>query len=394
MSGTAASPFRTRTVLVLIAAGLALMIGFLLVGAYGDRFERQRGNTPGPTSRYATGFQGLYRLIEGSGGSATLASGGSDVAADALLILTPNFQTSAQQLVEAMAGHEGPVLIVLPKWFTRPQTLRPGREERVAPFPADLLSKQLAPFGKLSIGRERPAPLTYPSGLELRPFAVSEQIQAIAGKTLATLIAAPDGDAVLAEVKSGVFVLADPDLLNNHGLARVENARAAIALIAALDPEHPGIVAFDTMLPFGAGGRNLLQLMFEPPFVGVTLALFAAFLLAGFATLSRFGPVRREARAIAFGKTALIDNIVSLARRADRIREAGPAYAETIRNWAALRLALPRALQGEALDRHLDRIPTATSYAEAVGRLEEARTEPDLLHAAQMLDDWRKEVKA
>jgi hypothetical protein len=151
---------------------------------------------------------------------------------------------------------------------------------------------------------------------------------------------------------------------------------------------------FDTMLPYGSGGRNLLQLAFEPPFAGVSIALLIAALLAGVATLVRFGPVRREQRAVPFGKAALIDNIVSLARRARRTREGGDAYADAIRDWAARRLALPRTLQGDALDAQLDAIPTTTSYATVTEQVRDAKTETELLHAAQALDDWRKELKA
>jgi hypothetical protein len=126
----------------------------------------------------------------------------------------------------------------------------------------------------------------------------------------------------------------------------------------------------------------------------VTIALLAAALLAGIATFSRFGPPRREPRALAFGKRALIENIVSLARRAGRTREGGGAFADAIRDWAARRLALPRTVQGEALDAQLDTLRTTLPYSAIAQQLREANSEADLLQAAQQLDDWRKEVKA
>ncbi len=55
MTEASANPFRTRTVLILVAAGFILALGFLLVSAYGDRIDRQRGNIPSPASRFATG---------------------------------------------------------------------------------------------------------------------------------------------------------------------------------------------------------------------------------------------------------------------------------------------------------------------------------------------------
>jgi hypothetical protein len=396
------SPFAKRTVLLLIAVGVVAMLGFLLVSAYGDRVDRQRSNIPSPTSGFATGFKALYRLIPLSGGKAWLSEGVHD-RPDGLLILTPNAQTQGSEIIGALADREGPTLIVLPKHITVRDRKRPTRELRYGTIPDHFLDRMLADLGKVTTGTGDEGPLTYARGLPLRPFIVGEGPQTVHGEGLTTLIGAPGGGAVLARLDlpdrtkvdvESVYILADPDLLNNAGLANKANARAAIAMLAALDTDHPGQVAFDTMLPFGAGGRNLLQLMFEPPFVGVSIALFIAALLAGIAAFARFGPIWREPRALAFGKRALIDNIVGLARRADRTREGGNAFADTIRDWAARHLALPRTLQGEALDTHLDRLETETSYAEWTDRLRHATSEAEMLHAAQKLDDWRKEVKA
>lgn len=398
MTTPSSSPFRTRTVLLLIAAGLVLTLGFLLVSGYGDSIDRQRSNVPSPTSRFATGFRGLSDLVEQSGGTVTL-SGDTTARPDrGLIIFTPNLRTRSAELdivLREAASETAPVLIVLPKWNTRPQKRRPTREERVSPIPSNSIAQMLSSVAKVDVRVTEKATLHYPSSLDLRPFNAPDQVQSISGDKIFPLITASDGGAVLAEVRGKhIYILADPDLLNNFGLAERQNAFAAIALLAELDPDNPGTIAFDTMLPYGAGDRNLVKLMFEPPFLGVTLALFIAALLAGIATWARFGTPRREPRTLAFGKRALIENIVSLARRAKRVREGGDAYADSVRDWAARRLALPRTLQGEALDAHLDSLRTSTPYAAWADRVRNAKTEAELLHAAQKLDDWRKEVKA
>lgn len=398
MTEASANPFRTRTVLLLVAAGLILALGFLLVSAYGDRIDRQRGNIPSSSSRFATGYYGLTRLVELAGGRVTLSSDPTARPEAGILILTPNVGTTSAELDAALAEAASetlPVLVVLPKWLAAPQKDKPKREQRIALLPADRIAALLAPLAEATVEREKPGQLVMRTSLPIPDFVPPESLQSLRGDKLYPLIAAPNGGAVLAEIPGKhIFILSDPDLLNNHGLAHRANARAALAMLAGLDSHAPGQVVFDTMLPYGSGGRNLLQLAFEPPFAGVSIALLIAALLAGIATLVRFGPVRREARAVPFGKAALIDNIVSLARRARRTREGGPAYVDAIRDWAARRLALPRTMQGEALDAHLDAIPTTTSYGETVQRVRDAKSETELLHAAQALDDWRKEVKA
>ena len=396
MTESSASPFRTRTVLILVAAGFILALGFLLVSAYGDRVDRQRGNVPSPASRFATGFYGLTKLVELSGGTVSLSSEQEGRPENGILILTPNIGTKSEEIRQAMGAHDGPILVILPKWVAVPIKDRLNREQRLTTVSPERLVGMLAQTVTIAPHSEKAGTrLRYSSALAGSPFRINGEIQAVESDKLVPLIVAPDGASVLSQVgASGTYILADPDLLNNHGLAHRQNARAALALLATLDPDTPGTVIFDTMLPYGSGGRNLLQLAFEPPFAGVSIALLIAALLAGIATLARFGPVRREARAVPFGKAALIDNIVSLARRARRTREGGSAYADAIRDWAARRLALPRTLQGDALDAQLDAIPTTTSYAAATERVRSATTETELLHAAQALDDWRKEVKA
>ena len=68
---------------------------------------------------------------------------------------------------------------------------------------------------------------------------------------------------------------------------------------------------------------------------------------------------RREERAIALGKAALVENSAGLIRLARREARLGGAYAEVVRQEAARAVGAPPALQGEALDAYLDRLSTA-----------------------------------
>ena len=64
-------------------------------------------------------------------------------------------------------------------------------------------------------------------------------------------------DTVLAHAKGNdaVWVLADPDLLNNHGLARRENARAAMAILQGAHGGE-GTIVFDVTLNGLERGRR------------------------------------------------------------------------------------------------------------------------------------------
>ena len=224
----------------------------------------------------------------------------------------------------------------------------------------------------------------------LRAFALPDRrVNAMAGDTITPLIGARDGAAVLGQIgSSDTFVLVDPDLVNNRAMADERNAKAALAMLRAIDPEHDGRALFDRSLHYTRGDRNLVKLLFLPPFLGVTLALIAAAVLAGIAAAGRFGPPLRERRAVAAGKRALIDNIVALTRLAGRTPLVGPRYADMM-----LELLSRRLLAGEApsADR-LDRVHPG--YSELDRRLRDARTEREALAAAKDLTAWKKETGA
>jgi hypothetical protein len=192
------------------------------------------------------------------------------------------------------------------------------------------------------------------------------------------------------------YVVADPDLLNNHGLHDASTARAAMALIDALNGQEPDVVDFDlTMNGLGAAGSmSMLRLAFEPPFLAMTLALVAAALLAGLHGIFRFGPVRRPERAIAFGKAALVENSAGLVRMAERETRLGGAYADMVRHEVARAVHTPPSLDAGDIDQRLNRLGRSDepSFSELAADLAVARDRTRLMAAAQALFRWKKAV--
>jgi len=192
------------------------------------------------------------------------------------------------------------------------------------------------------------------------------------------------------------YVLADPDLLNNHGLADPARAQAALALLDRLNAPGETAIGFDlTMNGYGTGqsSGSLLRTAFEPPFLAMTLALFVAALLAGLHGAFRFGPARREERAIAFGKAALVENSAGLIRLAGREARLGGAYADVMRQEMARATAAPAHLQGDDLDRYLNRLAReGPNFSELAADLDRAPDRHSLMSAAKRLWEWRKTV--
>ena len=199
------------------------------------------------------------------------------------------------------------------------------------------------------------------------------------------------GRAVLATSPAhpNVIVLSDPDLLNTQGVADINTARVASALVEVLRDSRDGVVFDVTLQGFGRS-RSLAKLLLEPPLLGATLCAVAAALLMGAHAVARFGPTPPSARAFALGAKGLVDNSAGLVRMAGR-------EAELARPYAALAEAqvLKATGAGAAPDR-LDRLEAhgriSVRRLELAALTDTVKTPDDLLAAARRWRQWRLEM--
>lgn len=399
------SPFAVRTVVILVIGGALLLLASILMSGFGDEIARVAGDAPAADRKDGAGYHAFKRLVDAV--QPPRSAPEEPQVTSAILILTPTEATRPEDvksivdkriaLAELASDDEDddttplryPTLIILPKWQVEKLPLqdrvqRTGevngyKVSRLIPAETDRHTEDRSDIG---IAAEE-----YPA---LRPFALPDRpVSAVLGKTIHPLIGARDGAAVLGQVgSSDTFVLVDPDLVNNRALADERNAKAALAMLRAIDPENDGRAVFDKSLHYARGDRNLVKLLFLPPFLGVTLALIAAAVLAGIAAAGRFGPPIAEKRAVAAGKRALIDNIVALTRLAGRTPQVGPRYADTMLEVVSRRLLMGETPSAERLDR------VHPGYSDIDRRLRDARTESEALAAAQDLHAWKKETGA
>jgi hypothetical protein len=220
------------------------------------------------------------------------------------------------------------------------------------------------------------------------------KVQAISGDGIEPLLATPGGRSILARYgKRPLYILADPDLLNNQAMKDPARAKAALAMLAALNSTGAETVAFDLTLNGFGKTPSALKLAFEPPFLALTVAIFVAALLAGLHGAFRFGPAAEEGRAIAFGKAALVENSAGLFRLAGREHRTGGAYAELIREEAARVSGAPN-LRGDELDSYLDRFskPDGKPFSALAAEAADAPDRNHLVSAARALFLWKKDL--
>ncbi|MDK2761091.1 MAG: DUF4350 domain-containing protein [Sphingopyxis sp.] len=397
--------FNPRLIAAMVTIGIVAFIALWALVALGPQLSSGQDGGSHALSKAAPGYAGIVDLAERAGAEVELRRrvGARDYDDyEPMLVLTPTQRTEAPDIAELIEAQGGAsTLVVLPKWETMAipgQTPKPGWVSVGFPSspPAAILSAKI--FGAVDIKSQRGKAQAVPARLASRTFTamLPADVQTISGDNLETLIAAPGGGAVLAQVGDrDIYILADPDLINNFAFASRDRARAGATLIDALaEYADAGGFAFDLTLNGFGGQRSLLRFAFVPPFIGITLCLIAAGLLALWQAWMRFGPALKPGRAIPVSKAALIANSADLIRQARRELDGAGAYVRNQRTAIARRLHAPPGLDDAETDRWIDRHlgPDGETFSSLARRLPLARNTHEFLRDAQALHAIRKEL--
>jgi hypothetical protein len=389
--------FNATTMLLITTIGALAFIAMLVLGAYAPDLRSGRNGGSHALSNASVGFSGLVRLAQETGRNPSIIRSVPDLKSEDLAVVTPD---NAGDNLTKILQTRGPraTLIVLPKWGTQPDPTHPGwvRVWGLA-YPANP-EGVLSPDVKLKIARSksRHEPLLRAdSGLPADVKFVAPAVeQTMTGADVHPVITTRQGGIILGRIGTrNLYVLADPDLLNNHGMGDERQARSALALLDYLNSTDADGVLFDVTANGLGRSRSPLKLAFDAPFLAVTLTIFAAMLLAAWQALNRFGPARRRERAIAFGKAALVDNSAALIRKAGREAHLGSRYVDVIRDRAVAMFRLPPALDPEALNARLEALNPNRSFAAAADTANNARSRVELVAAARSLNQWLEEVQ-
>jgi len=426
----ASSPFRPGAVLALLLVGTAafLLLLYALGAGWDGRDERDGGTHAASTG--LVGFAALARLLEAQGHEVSLSRSPAALDDRALLVLTPGHFADAEELARIIAQrrYAGPTLLVLPKWPAAPLPddprieAAPGWVELGDAFAPGWLEQTTALDGvQLAEGSTRGW-----RGLGLSgALPVPQAAQAVSSKdarSLYPLVTDAEGDMLAAWRFDGGYypalgeasderffvnpgeefdrdafplvVVAEPDLLNNYGLADRTRALLALELVEVSLGGEALPIMFDLTLPGLGRSRNLLTLAFEPPFLAATLTLLLALLAIGWRAFARFGASRAELPELAHGKTQLARNSAGLIERTGRLHLLGAPFAAMVAARIAAKLGIREAdpeAREAAIDRALEARGAAAGqfapdgFSGAAASLRRSRTPRALLRAAAAL---------
>ena len=420
----AASPFGPRSVLALVGIGALAFVALLY--ALGAGLTGGGGGNDGgghALSRSLTGYAALARLAERAGMTVEVVRDPSRLDGPGLLVLTPPHDADAAELdrIVRERRYVGPTLVVTPKWLGMP--LPPEATQGKPGWV--LLGGGSSPewrgfHDEITLDlpeSEDAAAVQWRARGQRGALPDPRFVQTGSGMGLVPLVRPTSGSGMLAgylsddgrypalrdfsgeaaplgggdeDLQPVIFVF-EPDLLDNYGLARRETALGALALLRAANAGSAGPIRFDVTLNGLGRTRNLLTLAFTPPYLAATLALLMAAFVAAWRAFNRFGPPRVQARAIAYGKSALVENSAGLIRRAGRLRLLGAPYAALVAARLVRLLGLPPGTSVEAIDIAQGRrgLP-GPSFTELAAALAAARTPHDLIRRAAALRSLEK----
>lgn len=417
-TGQQANPFNPRTLLALVIVGFLAFLATLYFIAVGDMGQRDNNGAAHAAAHGLNGYSGFVSLLENEGYDVTVSRSPSDLETYDLLVLTPPSYTDAEEFGELLEErqHRGPTLIILPKWSTAgfPRDLPDEVEDDIKKGWIRLVGSQLPQWTQ-----ELPEPFA----LEVKSDAITEKrevgfsgygitgslpmslihyaenkttnetmVNDGAGRALAMSVWGEEGSEFYDNGYAVVFAT-EPDLFNNYGMADADRTRLALEVIKDAGYEDASSIVFDVTLNGLGDQTNLLTLAFQPPFLAATLCLIAMLIVIGWRAFKRFGPPVAQGPAIAFGKQRLVANGAGLIVRAKRFGLLADPYITL----SAQRMRDALSLQSrdfEALDQAIERrLPGKPNFTQRANALRNARSQSDILRAAQALKDLERTLK-
>ncbi|MDX1997205.1 MAG: hypothetical protein SF066_05755, partial [Thermoanaerobaculia bacterium] len=234
--------YSRRVLRWVIGIAVASFLAAVVLTAFGPELAPKPSAGADSFSYSAVGHRGLVELLRGAGltvTTRTITGGPGGGPRWPVVLAEPDPKRVAgdlgghlDRLINDAQKDRGAAVVVLPKWQAKESSSRPGWAAEVTPRPTDSIVEEL----------RRLAPSWFPS-LELRRGAgtglescrwadtgadvaihrqLAQSMVPIAGYE--PVLTCPGG--LLIGRRGPVWVIADPDLVNNHGLAHDENVAA------------------------------------------------------------------------------------------------------------------------------------------------------------------------
>jgi hypothetical protein len=360
----------SRRALGWIVGGVVVsFVAAVLLGVYGRDLDPRPAPGTDTFSYSALGHRALADFLRamGLGVVSRQAAGRGGLGPNhPLIVAEPRDAAALRTLRGEAVGRRAPLVLVLPKWEAgAPRQDKPEWLASVTLLPAaeaERIAGALAPPAGRSSGRAVAVRRTrgggggscsaawdgLPAGLRIdsRPAQLLKP-----GPGLEPVVTCPGGLLIARlGLNPPAYLIADPDILNNQGLGRGDNAEAVYAFLAR-GLGATGVVFDETIHGFHRTPGLLAEALRFPLVLGVaqSLVLLGIVLWAG---MGRFGKPLPAPTALAAGKATLIDNTAKLLAEGGHAGDSLARYfRQTTRAVAAESFLPPDLGESERLAR-------------------------------------------
>jgi len=322
------NPFSKRTLVIIISVVILSMAAAVTLTVMNTDDDDGSAGVHG-YSTSAIGHRGLVKILQkldvpvivSRGDSATKAKNGLLVIAEPTLT-----EDAAREKLKKLLQSGTTTLVVLPKWYGQAERGRTWIED-VNFIPVEEIKPM---FEVLGIDAEivRLPMATVFTGQDMVAMPNIREPQLVKSRDISPVIES-EGHILLGTVNvegHEVWLLSDPDVLNNYGLRNPDNARFIVTEIDRMRGGGP--VVIDETLHGYAQTPSLLRTLFRFPLVLATMQVLVCALLAVWAAMVRFGPRRGSAPPIGPGKDFLIRNTAALLQYGGHHKHALARYLQ------------------------------------------------------------------
>lgn len=381
--------FSRRVVAALVLFGVASFLGGLLYVVQRPPGAPVVSHGADTFSASAVGYRGLVELMRRLDVPVlqSRARTGRKAAPGTVLFLAEPPADGAEDLLDLVTAAEpDAVVLVLPKWAADEADAR-GWVTSVRPAPVEAAQAVYDALGLRGVVERVPPG----DGV-----AVASPAQVVRGGELEPLVVL-GGDVVVGVTHAygeQVVVVADPDLVNNAGLARAGNPEQLVRVLARVAPAATALV-FDETLHGHAAPESVWHLLLEFPLVLVPLQAGVVVLLLLWAATRRFGAPAPPPRALGRGAGVLIEHTALLLGFGGHSGYALARYWQVSVRGVREALHAPHDAEGPALWAWLAQVGRARGVEVDPGALDAAVAAAgrghgrDVLAVARRIHAWR-----
>ncbi len=409
--------FSRPAMIALIGVGVASFLFAFVLAAFGGELGGRKTLGADSFSRSALGHSVLVEFLRRTGievhvrlnrAAIEFGPGVPLIVAEPPLQLEEPMIDRVREEADAAAAA---LVVVLPKWIGIPNAgfdelrgvraieriwLRPVLDPLLADPDYDATEVVLRRRGRRTLSCEAVSGAEYTVELESPQFvAMPPEWQPLVECDGSALVARLAG----SEKSSPVYLIADPDLLNNHGMTRADHPLLMHDLVVR-ELRARAVVIDETVHGFGRGSSLIVELL-RFPLVLTVVHGFAVVGLIVWTGCGRFGKPVPAAPRVTDGKRVLIDNATQLLSLGQHSTDSLRVYFDhTLRVVGAhyfLRADLPMDRLLTRLQGISDARGVRVDLADLSKRMQRAGTgragtSEQAVRLARRLHRWRQEM--